>query len=422
MEEKIALVTVFISSVLLASFFILPFDQLLGEDPYFHRDVTEFLVDHQSLPQNNLEEWSGEKPYAAYLTFKLKTYPQGFYFILYPFHKILRFFSIFFSGLISISIYLFLSKYSKEAGILGGILVHTPNFTAHSILLLPETIGLISIPFILYLFERKYYLSGILLGLLLYIHPFSAVIGCFGLIIMGGFKKEFKNLGIALGLSVLIALPYIALIMGEKINVGYQLGVHLSLEIYTLKEYVKFFGILIVSPLFFYLSWKKKDYLSLIILSFLIVLSVVRVTRVPTERFFAYLSIFLAIIVAKRVVEINHLKIKYALIFSLIVISFAQNYWIFGAIGPSTREVESWEFLNESSLEEATVLGWDRYPQIFTVRREIFFSKEAYKDYKGFDYVSPDANVLVYKRAFLNSLKEDKIYDNKVGLWHIDDS
>ncbi|OQX50342.1 MAG: hypothetical protein B5M53_12750, partial [Candidatus Cloacimonas sp. 4484_209] len=146
MEEKITLTLVFIFSVMLSSLFVLPFDQLLGEDPYFHREITDFFVNHNHLPQNNTEEWNEENSYAAYLEFKLKTYPQGFYYILYPFYKVLKFFPVFFSGLISISIYLYLSKYSKEAGIIGGILVHTPNFTAHSILLLPEIIGLVSLP------------------------------------------------------------------------------------------------------------------------------------------------------------------------------------------------------------------------------------------------------------------------------------
>jgi len=123
MEEKITLTLVFIFSVMLSSLFVLPFDQLLGEDPYFHREITDFFVNHNHLPQNNTEEWNEENSYAAYLEFKLKTYPQGFYYILYPFYKVLKFFPVFFSGLISISIYLYLSKYSKEAGIIGGILV-----------------------------------------------------------------------------------------------------------------------------------------------------------------------------------------------------------------------------------------------------------------------------------------------------------
>ena len=422
MEEKISLIAVILSTVLLSSLFVLPFPHLLGEDPYFHRGLTDFLVEHHTLPQNDTELWCEETPYATYLASKLKTYPQGFYILLYPFHRMLRLVPVLFSGLISLSVYLYLSRYSKEAGILGALLVHTPNFTAHSILLLPEVVGLCTIPLLLYLFERKYYLSGILLGLLFYIHPFSAVVGYLGVLVLGAYGKRFRELGISLALSVLIALPYISLIVGEKANVSHQLGVHLSPEIYSLGEYAEFFGVLIISPLFFYLSWKKKDYLPLIIISFLAVLSVVRITRVPAERFFAYLSIFLAILVAKRVVEIQNLKVKNVLMISLIICSFAQNYWIFGAIGPSTREVKSWEFLRENSLEESTVLGWARYPQIFTVQRKIHFSQEDYANYKTFDYVSPGANVIVHKGEFLATLEEDKIYDNKVGLWHINES
>ncbi|HDN81882.1 MAG TPA: hypothetical protein ENG41_04075 [Methanomicrobia archaeon] len=123
---------------------------------------------------------------------------------------------------------------------------------------------------------------------------------------------------------------------------------------------------------------------------------------------------------AKRVVEIKNIRIKYALVFLLIFLSFVQNYWIFGAIGPSTREIRSWDFLDENSLEDCKVLGWDRYPQVFTVKRKIYFSEEDYENYKNFDYVSPDANVLIYRKEFLDSLEEDKIYDNKIGIWYID--
>lgn len=420
MEEKITLTLVFIFSVMLSSLFVLPFDQLLGEDPYFHREITDFFVNHNHLPQNNTEEWNEENSYAAYLEFKLKTYPQGFYYILYPFYKVLKFFPVFFSGLISISIYLYLSKYSKEAGIIGGILVHTPNFTAHSILLLPEIIGLVSLPLVLYLFEKKYYLSGVLLGILFLIHPLSALIGYLGVAIIGIFKKKFKDLVISFLISFVFAFPHILVILEEKTNVSYQLGLNLSTEFYSFKEYLGFFGVLIISPLFIYLSLKKRDYIPVTFVFFLIFFSVVRITRVPPERFFAYLSIFLAIIMAKRVVEIKNIRIKYALVFFLIFLSFVQNYWIFGAIGPSTREIRSWDFLDENSLEDCKVLGWDRYPQVFTVKRKIYFSEEDYENYKNFDYVSPDANVLIYRKEFLDSLEEDKIYDNKIGIWYID--
>jgi hypothetical protein len=422
MEEKITLAAVVFSSILLSALFILPFDHLLGEDPYFHRGLTEFVVDHHAFPQDQTAQWADEHPYAAYLEYKLRTYPRGFYLILYPFHRILPWFPVLFSGVISLAVYLYLSRYSTEAGILGAILIHTPNFTAHSIVLLPEIIGLAALPFLLYLFEKKHYLAGVLLGALLYIHPFSAVLGYLMMIIAGLVRKEIKNLAVAFALSILTAIPYIVLLAGEQTNVGYQLGFRLSLEVYTLKEYVKLFGVLIVSPIFFYLSVKKREYFLLLIILVLAVFSVVRVTRVPSERFFAYLSLFLAIIVAKRIVEIKKNHLRYAAIFSLIVISFTQNYWIFGAIGPSTREVRSWEFLRENSLEDATVLGWDRYPQIFTVERTVFFHPDDYETYTAFDYVSPDANVLISKEAFLRSLTEDKIYDNKVGLWHIEDS
>ena len=420
MEEKITLTLVFVFSVILSSLFVLPFDHLLGEDPYFHREVTEFFVDHNRLPQTSIEEWNEEKPYAAYLEFKLKTYPRWFYYILYPFHKVLKFFPVFFSGLISISIYLYLSKYSKEAGIIAAVLVHTPNFTAHSILLLPEIVGLVSLPLVLYLFEKKYYFSGVLLGLLFLVHPLSALVGYLGVAIIGIFKKRSKDLIISFLISFVFAFPHILVILGEKTNVSYQLGLNFSADVCTLKEYLKYFGVLSISPLFIYLSLKKRDYIPVTFILFLIFFSVIRITRVPSERFFAYLSIFLAVIIARRIVEIKNIKIKYALVFSLIFFSFVQNYWIFGAIGPSTREIKSWEFLDENSLEDCSVLGWDRYPQVFTVKRKIYFSQEDYESYKNFDYMSPDANVLIYKKEFLSSLEEDKIYDNKVGIWYID--
>lgn len=420
MEEKINILLIFIFSVLLSSLFVLPFQQLLGEDPYFHREITEFLVEHGYLPQNNVEEWNRENPYASYLDFKLRTYPRGFYYILYPFHTLLRFFPVLFSGITGICLYLYLSRYSKEAGVIGGIIVHTPNFTAHSILLLPEILGLAFIPFILYLFDKKYYLSGVFLGILTLIHPLSAVMGYLVLIITGIFKKNFRKLGISLLISLIFAFPYLLIILGEKTNVSYQIGIHFSTEIYSLKDYLGFFGAMVISPVFLYLSIKKKDYRHLAFIVFLIFLSLIRISRVPSERFFAYLSIFLAIIVALRIVEIKNVRIRYCLVFSLILISSVQNYWIFGAIGPSTREVKSWEFLNENSLEDCKVLGWERYPQIFTVKRKIYHGEENYRNYKDFDYVSPDANVLVYKRDFLSSLEEDKIYDNKVGIWLID--
>jgi len=43
MEEKITLTLVFIFSVMLSSLFVLPFDQLLGEDPYFTERLQIFL-------------------------------------------------------------------------------------------------------------------------------------------------------------------------------------------------------------------------------------------------------------------------------------------------------------------------------------------------------------------------------------------
>ncbi len=422
MDEKLTLCLVFVFSIILSSLFVLPFDQLLGEDPYFHREVTEFFAEHGTLPQNNTEQWEEERPYATYLTFKLKTYPRGFYYPLYPFYGALKYFPLVVSGLISVPLYLYLSQYSKEAGILAAILVHTPNFTAHSILLLPEVVGLVLLPLVLYLFERKYYLAGILLGILSFIHPFSALIGYLGVVITGAFKKEIKNFLISLLISFVIVSPYAFLILQQKTNVGYQLGFHLSTEVYSLQKYLGFFGVLVISPIFLYLSIKKKDYIPLVFAGVLMVFSVVSITRVPPERFFAYLSIILAIIVAKRLVEIKNVKVKHALVFSLVFLSFVQNYWIFGAIGPAPRETASWEFLHENSLENAQVLGWDRYPQIFTTERRIYFSDTSYTNYKEFDYVSPDANVLARKKEFLQSLEEDKIYDNKVGLWHIEES
>ncbi len=81
-------------------------------------------------------------------------------------------------------------------------------------------------------------------------------------------------------------------------------------------------------------------------------------------------------------------------------------------------EMASWEYLADTTVADATLLGWNRYPQIFSTRRQVVSGDGSLG---ATDYVTPDATMLAKTSlsAYTASDAYSVFYDNFVPLMRV---
>lgn len=414
-----ALAALCVSGLVLRYLLVAPYGFLLGEDAYFHREVTSYLVSSGRLPQYDILGWEAAHPYFLSLSSKLRAYPWGFHVLVYPFARTLgdgvyRLFPVVLSAGTPLAVYLFARELSGEeaVGFVAAALASTQDVVAHSVLLLPQGVGLLVLPLCLYLFLTTRY--GAAFGAaMIFVHPFSAVIILVCVASLGLWRKEYLKTGRVMACAAVIVAAYIAMTLstsspGETFHIGAPL-----LVTYGWERYVDAFGLTL---LFFlgipFLRGHNERYL-LVPVAILAFFSVFRVSNLPPERFFSFLSLLLACIAAMAVRGIRAPSARTAGVAVIVLVALVSCTPVFGHIGPSRVEMASWNHVETNTVDDATILGWSRYPQIFVTRRLIILDQAM----GSADYVSPDTHLLSSPvMAARSSDAYQVIYDNYVPL------
>ncbi len=414
------LISLFAIGLVLRYLIIAPYGFLLGEDAYFHREVTAYFVSAGVLPQYDIGGWAALHPYYLALSDKVLAYPWGFHVLLYPFSRIggdtaLRYLPVAVSSFTPLAVYLFARELSQNeaVGFFAAALSTTQDVVAHSVLLLPQSLGLLILPVSLYLYLKTRY--GALIGaLMFFVHPFSGVVIMACVISLGLWRGEYWKTARLAALSGAVIAVYTVMTMlnsapGEAFGFGMPTVVW-----YGAQRYINAFGLVLLFPIGIYFM-RGRGGRYLIIPAFILgMFSLFKVSNLPPERFFSYLSIPLACMAAYVAKGIDRGVLRAAFAGALIIVASMSSAEIFGQIGPSRVEMASWEYLAETTVADATLLGWNRYPQIFSTRRQVVSGAGM----GATDYISPDATMLATTplTGFTGSDAYSIFYDNFVPL------
>ena len=323
------------------------------------------------------------------------------------------------SSFTPLAVYLFARELSRSeaVGFFAAALSTTQDIVAHSVLLLPQSLGLLLLPVSLYLYLRTRY--GALIGaFMFFVHPFSGVVIMACVISLGLWRREHAKTCRLAALSGAVIAAYSVMTMlnsapGEAFGFGMPTAVW-----YGTQRYIAAFGLVLLFPVGAYFMQSRDARYLLIPAVILGMFSLLKVSNLPPERFFSYLSIILACMAAYVAKGIDRGVLRSAFVGALVIVSCTSSAAIFGQIGPSRVEMASWEYLADTTVADATLLGWNRYPQIFSTRRQVISGDGSLG---APDYVAPDATMLAKTplSAYWASDAYSVFYDNFVPLMRV---
>ncbi|MBN1785748.1 MAG: hypothetical protein JW825_02010 [Candidatus Methanofastidiosa archaeon] len=424
-RERDALVAILLAGLLLRVLLIYPFGHLLGEDTYFHRDLIRFLIDGGGLAQYNILEWETSHPYFLALSAKLAAYPFGFHMIVYPFAKVFgesafKYFPVALSSLTPLFVYLFMKEFTGrgDVSLMAAVLYTVPDVIAHSILLLPQGIGILFLPLTLWLYLRTEY-GGVAGALMFFVHPFSGVAIMLSMFALGIWRREWRKvIKIFLISAVVVATYSIMTLLNSDPGSSFSMRVP-DLVIYGARRYVSAFTVALLFPIGLLFMRKRYEWYLVAGAAVFGIASVFQMSNLPPERAFVFLAFFLSCISAYAIAGIRPKGLKALFSGIVIVISLFACTDIFGNIGPSYVEVSSWAFINDETIDDTMVWGWERYPQIYSMERRTVYAG----DYPGVEYICPDAHLLGSSLIgkYLLSDRVNVIYDNYIPILTVND-
>jgi len=418
-NERIALLAIFIAGLVLRLLMIYPFGHLLGEDTYFHRDLVRFLLDGGGVAQFNVEDWGTLHPYFLSLSAKLQSYPYGFHLILYPIAKVFgessfRYAPSLLTSFIPVAIYLFMKEFSGRGDIaLAAAVFYTvPNVIAFSVLLLPQSLGMLMLPLALWLYLRTEY-GGVVGALFSFVHPFSCVVIMVAMFTLSLYRHEYRKFAKVFTLSAIVISIYVAITLTMSDPGSTFSMTSPRFVFYGVQRYVSAFSVALLFPIGLLFMRERREWYLVVGALLFAFASFFQISNLPPERTFNFLAFFLACIAAYMVRGFCSREGKAVFMGALIVVSMTACTDIFGQIGPAYVEIASWEFINEQTMDDVVVWGWDRYPQIYTTERSIILSP-----HEDMDYICPESHTLgkAIIEQYMHSDWVGVIYDNYVPV------
>ena len=414
-----ALMAIFLAGLILRLLLVHPFDHLLGEDTYFHRDLVRFMIGEGSLAQFSISRWEEVHPYFLALSPKLRSYPFGYHLVIYPFAKMFgdatfRYLPSILTSFTPVTVYLFMKEFScrSDLALAAAVLYTIPDVISYSVLLLPQGLGLLFLPLTLWLYLKTEY-GGVVGAFFCFVHPFSCVAIMVAMLTLSLYRKEYvKFLKVFAISSIVIAIYSIITLTTSSPGSTFNLGLP-EFVFYGADRYLSAFSVALLFPLGI-LYMKNRSEWYLLLMAFLFgIPSFFQISNLPPERMFNFLALFLSCIAAFLIRGLHARHSKAIVVGGLVVLSLFACTEVFGHIGPSNVEVASWEFVNGQTLDDALVMGWDRYPQIYTTERKIVYGLE-----DTFLYICPEAHMLgqenISKLILLDNV--NVIYDNYVSI------
>ena len=424
LNERNALIAVVLAGFVLRLMLIYPFGHLLGEDSYFHQDLVRFMLEGNGLAQYNIGGWELSHPYFLTLAPKIQAYPFGYHILVYPFAYIFgsdafRYLPVVISSTAPVFVYLFMKEFSGrgDVALMAAVIYSVPDVVAHSILLLPQGLGILFLPLTLWLYLRTEH-GGVAGGLFFFVHPFTGIAIMVAMFTLGLWRHEGRKvLRTALLCAIVIASYSLLTILTSEPGSTFSFNSP-RFVIYGANKYVSALSLSLLFPMGLAFMRRSDYYLALVAFMFGF-MSLVQISNLPPERLFSFLAFFLSCITAFFVRGLYVRGSKAIFAAFMIVLTLMASTDILGNIGPSFIEVGSWEFVNENTLEDSVVWGWDRYPQIFTSERKIAYGPE----YIGVGYICPDSHMLGSKALseYLLSDHTNVIYDNYLPIMTITD-